>query len=92
MGGSKNIEEEKDDNSENGKSSWFSAGGPFLSSNAKKDGKAKSKGNKRDKSKHVEDETNRSHWLLKEKKLDDSSLPPNVAASPNTINSGIAIL
>ena len=38
MGGSRNVEGDRDDNSENGKSSWFGGGGPFLGSNAKKDG------------------------------------------------------
>ena len=88
MGGSRNIEVEKDDNSENGKSSWFGGGGPFIGSNAKKEGKNKSKGNKRDKSMNAEDEGNRGHWLLKEKKLDESSLPPNMAMSSSAINSG----
>ena len=88
MGGSRNVEGDRDDNSENGKSSWFGGGGPFLGSNAKKDGKVKSKNNKKDKSGNVEDESNRGHWLLKEKKLDETSLPPNVAGSSHALNSG----
>ena len=88
MGSSRNIDVDKDDNSENGKSSWFGAGSPFHGSNAKKEGKSKSKSNKRDKSMNIEDESNRGHWLLKEKKLDESSLPPNMAASSSAINSG----
>ena len=80
MGSSRNADEVRDDNSETGKSSWF--GG-------KKEGKSKSKPNKRDKSSNIEDEGNRGHWLLKEKKLDDSSLPPNMAGSSNGISSGI---
>ena len=88
MGSGRNVGGEKDDNSESGKSSWFGAGGPFLGSNAKKDGKSKSKGNKRDKSTGIENESNRGHWLLKEKKLDETSLPPNMAVSSSAINSG----
>ena len=83
MGSSRNIEEEKDDHSENGKSSWF--GG-------KKEGKGKGKINKRDKSSNIDDESNRGHWLLKEKKLDDSSLPPNMTTSSNAINSGTSLI
>ena len=79
IGSSRNTEESRDDNSETGKSSWF--GG-------KKEGKSKNKQNKRDKSSNIEDESNRGHWLLKEKKLDDSSLPPNMAASTNALSSG----
>ena len=82
MGSNRNVDEVKDDNSETGKSSWF--GG-------KKEGKNKSKSNKRDKSGNIEDESNRGHWLLKEKKLDDSSLPPNMSASSTAINSEIDI-
>ena len=86
MGGSRNATGgERDEHSENGKTSWFGAGGPFTGSNTRKEGKAKRKGGSRDKSAGIEDETDRSHWLLKEKTLDETSLPPDMAVPPTSV-------
>ena len=75
-------------NRETYESEWFMGVIPAVLPNGIEITKVKSKNNKKDKSGNAEDESNRGHWLLKEKKLDETSLPPNVAGSSHALNSG----
>ena len=85
MGSGKKASADIDDTSESVKPGWFGGASPFSGgSNSKKDGKGKKKGvGNKAKISGVEAEMDRSHWLLREKILDETSLPPNIVVQSN---------